>query len=173
MTSARYLELCAALLQPQDAAAVAALSLGLPEEASSGFGTKTTGGAVSSFIKAWEGWEMELRLDLAALRAAKLKRDAPVQGARRYAQADVAAKAAFGLDNPLEAEVLLDKSRWDAAQEFAGIDNFGMSAICAYYIKLLLMERQASFVVEEGFERYKEIYDGVLQAYHTGQAESE
>ena len=115
----------------------------------------------SSLINRWKEWERSLRLNLARDRAVKLKRE-PGNAPDSPMEAVTAAKHAMTIESPLEAEIFLDKSRWDAIESFIGIDIFSESAIYAYLLKLLLMERRTGFLVGEGFEEYRNLYDNIL-----------
>ena len=116
----------------------------------------------SEFLDAWREWESALRLNLARLRAAKLKREAP-EAPEFPAGAAAAAKAALAIESPLEAEIFLDRARWNAVESFQGINYFSENTIYAYLLKLLLMERRQAFKTEEGFEEYKTLYASILE----------
>ena len=118
----------------------------------------------SVFINNWKEWERVLRLNLARSRAQKLKREGGALADAPEYPADAAgvAKAALAMDSPLEAELFLDKARWDAIESFQGIDAFNENAMYAYLLKLLLMERRAAFKTEEGFTEYKALYAAIL-----------
>ena len=70
----------------------------------------------SDFIKSWHNWEETLRLNLARIRSQKLKRDISEmkEAPDLPADAATAAKTATSMDSPLEAELFLDKARWNA-----------------------------------------------------------
>jgi len=115
----------------------------------------------SAFINRWKEWERALRLNLARGRAQKLKQelhDAPVFPESAVA----AAKTAMAIDSPLEAEIFLDNARWNAISSFAGYDVFSESAVYAYLLKLLLMERRIAFNDEEGSIEYQGLYAAIL-----------
>ena len=118
----------------------------------------------SKLINHWKEWERTLRLNLAKNRALKLKRDAgaPVEAPGVPADAVLAAKNAMSIESPLEAELFLGKARWDAIESFQGINVFCETAMYAYLLKLLLMERRAAFKSEEGFTEYKGLYAAIL-----------
>jgi hypothetical protein len=80
------------------------------------------------------------------------------------AGAALAAKAALAIESPLEAELFLDKSRWDAIESLQGIDYFTRNTIFGYLLKLLLMERRSFFKAEEGFIEYKGLYASIMEA---------
>jgi hypothetical protein len=119
----------------------------------------------SSFIDGWYAWERALRLQLARYRAQSLKRDgaAPVDPPGSPPEADAAAKAALALESPLEAELLLDKARWDAIGALEGLDYFGRNTVYSYLLKLLLMERRSAFKPREGFAEYKALYASIME----------
>ena len=119
----------------------------------------------SEFIKSWHNWEEVLRLNLFRLRGQKLKRDTAEQREAPELPADAAAvaKAAINMDSPLEAELFLDKARWNAIETFEGINYFSEKMIFAYLLKLQLMERRQAFNTEEGFTEYKTLYASILE----------
>jgi hypothetical protein len=119
----------------------------------------------SAFINNWRNWERSLRLNLARYRAQRLKREggAAVDPPDYPAGAVAAAKAAAAMDSPLEAEIFLDKARWDAIELFQGIDYFSNNTLFAYLLKLRLLERRALFKAEEGFAEYKGLYASIKE----------
>ncbi|MDR0643828.1 MAG: hypothetical protein LBG05_02780 [Treponema sp.] len=123
------------------------------------------GGTVNvPFIDSWRNWERTLRLQLARFRKEKLKReDVGVEPPEHPADAVAVAKAAAGIESPLEAELFLDEARWRAIEVFQGIDYFNENVIYAYLLKLRLLERKALFKAEEGFNEYKTLYAAVAK----------
>jgi hypothetical protein len=114
----------------------------------------------SDFIKGWLEWERALRLNLVRFRSQRLKREGG-EAPDYPADAAQAAKAAAAMDSPLEAEIFLDKARWDAIERLKGLDDTGSNMVFAYLLKLILMERRSSFKTEEGFMEYKTLYDSI------------
>ena len=123
--------------------------------------------APSQFVKDWYNWEEVLRMNLARNRNQKLKRENSDQralDAPEYpADAVTAAKAALAMESPLEAELYLDKARWNAIEAIQGINYFSENTIYAYLLKLQLMERRQAFNTEEGFTEYKTLYASILE----------
>ena len=115
-------------------------------------------------IKYWKEWENTLRLNIAKGRAQKLKRDGEIltDVPDDPVDAAAAAKAALAMESPLEAEIFLDKARWDTIEEYQGTDVFSKNAMYAYLLKLLLMERRMAFNTEEGDSEYKALYAAIL-----------
>ena len=125
----------------------------------------------SDFIDNWRQWERTLRLCLARQRSQKTKREgsAPVEPPQFPADAAAAAQRAVAAwDSPLEAELGLDKARWDAIEMFQGVDYFDRNTIYAFFLKLKLLERRVSFKVEEGFAEYKSLYASILSSVEPG-----
>jgi hypothetical protein len=117
------------------------------------------------FIDAWRSWERTLRLQLARFRKERLKREgAGIEPPEYPADAVSAAKAAVGIESPLEAELFLDEARWRAIEAFQGIDYFNANVIYAYLLKLRLLERKALFKAEEGFNEYKALYTAIAES---------
>jgi hypothetical protein len=174
MTSSAFKELAENLLSEKDAALMQHLALD-PEpvgtEISDSVFIETAPPTHCSFIDKWREWERTLRLNLAKNRAHQLKQDnlinfeLPVVPTEA---ANTAAKAVFSELSPLDAEILIDKARWTAICELVGHDYFHCNNAYAYYLKLLLMERRASFNTEKGFAEYKSLYASIL-----GNAQSE
>jgi len=70
---------------------------------------------------------------------------------------------ALGAETPLEGEAIIDKARWDAVEALQGSDLFHRKTVFAHLMKLLILERQASFQAETGFSQYKSLYDSILE----------
>lgn len=156
MTSLMFKELAREHLTASDAEELDRCVLG---EQSSGFGQ-----AKSEFLKNWQKWETALRQNLAKNRAKNLRRKYEVsQDMAEYSyDTEEIAKAASAIESPLEAEIFLDKARWEIIENLQGIDAFSVNVIYAYMLKLLLMERRAAFNTEKGFIEYKKLYADIL-----------
>jgi hypothetical protein len=116
----------------------------------------------SAFINNFKEWERALRLNLARNRALKLNRDFNMDTPDYPIDAAAAAKNALAIESPLEAEIFLDKARWDVIENNQGLNTFSENAMFAYLFKLLLMERRAAFKTDEGFSEYKALYTAIL-----------
>ena len=125
----------------------------------------------SDFIDNWKEWERVLRLNLAKHRSIRTKRETSSQAEPPNYPADaavLAVRAMASAESPLEGEILLDKARWSAIEIFQGIDYFGRNTIYAYLLKLMILERRASFQTETGFSEYKSLYASILEGVQTG-----
>jgi hypothetical protein len=175
MSSAHFLELARAQLSAGDAALLAALSLD-PQPGSSDAGrpsyAEAPGPSGSGFIDRWRDWERALRLNLARLRSQRLKREGALDPPAVPAEAAAGAQQAVLAETPLEAEMILDRARWSAIEQFQGIPAFSRNVIYAYFLKLLILERRASFKAETGFAEYKSLYASILERARRGAGES-
>jgi hypothetical protein len=111
--------------------------------------------------------ERTLVLSLAHLRADRLGRHALPDHYRDMPRTGAVAKTAFEMEDPLEATRYIDQTRWGFLDDIFRLDHlFGATTVFDYLLRLQLMERKRRFDTAAGDERYKEVYDGILQAYH-------
>jgi len=162
INSAVFKAMCLKYLSKSDVAALEYCRLGISEE-----GEPLSVQQNSSFLNKWLKRERDLILTLAKLRAEKQKRTkfppSPENWQPSY-EIEIEARAISELDNPLEAELKLDRGRWEAVEKFAEGDYFGVNTVYAYLIKLLLIERRLSFKTEEGFDEYTALYAEILES---------
>ncbi|MDR1443664.1 MAG: DUF2764 domain-containing protein [Treponema sp.] len=167
MSSARFRDLAQGQLSAEDNALLGAL-----DSAPSG-PSAVPSAAGCDFIDKWRDWERALRLNLARLRSLRLKREGTADPPPVPADAAGAAQQALAAsESPLEAEALLDRARWSAIEQIQGISYFDRNTVFAYLLKLLIMERSASFKVETGFAEYKSLYASILERVRPGAGES-
>ena len=124
----------------------------------------------SDFIDGWRDWERTLRLNLARNRAVKAKREGAATAEPPALPVDAAAVAtrAVAEESPLEAEITLDKARWSAIDSLLGYEYFDRNTVFAYLLKLLILQRRASFQTETGFSEYKSLYAAILDGAQSG-----
>jgi hypothetical protein len=173
MSSEAFKELAISLMSKRDAALLKTLRLEFqpPEAGEPASYAKAAKPSGSSFIDHWREWERVLRLNLAKYRSLKTRPEgvAPVEPPAIPTDAAVtAAKAIATAESPLEAEIFIDRARWNAIESFQGNDYFGHNTIFAYLLKLLILERRASFQAETGFSEYKSLYASILENAQAG-----
>ena len=180
MSSEAFKELAKPLISKHDAALLDLVSLDLQPPVH----TDSAGSVPSSaymekaapcgsvFIDKWREWERVLRLQLAKRRAAKLgkpglegKVEPPEEPADTAAVAESVTGAAL---SPLDAEILLDKARWNAIELLQGNSYFDCNTIFAYLLKLYILERRALFQAETGFAEYKSLYASIMESVQPG-----
>jgi hypothetical protein len=170
MSSAAFKTLAKSLLDEEDSNLMECLYLDPDPYKSGDEGPSYAVNALSTgcgFIDDWREWERTLRLNIAKHRAIKIKREtgAPIEPPMFPADAvSTAVKAVVGTESPLDAEILIDRARWNAVEVLAGSDNFHRNAIFAYFLKLVLLERRESFNTEVGFAEYKSLYASILES---------
>ena len=170
MSPEAFKELARPLLSSPDAALLDLISLdpqppGPGEQGHSYVNSAPVSG--SGFIDNWREWERALRLNLAKHRSIKTKREsaAPVEPPNFPADAaSVAARAMASAESPLEGEIFIDKARWSAIEFLQGIDYFDRNTVYAYLLKLIILQRRASFQTETGFAEYKSLYASIMES---------
>jgi hypothetical protein len=160
MTSEEFLDRCGRHLGPEDLKAVEAAVL---VSAPAGPPAATAG---SPLLVRYYAWERTLRNELVRLRARKLDRPAD-PWLRTAGRDDVAARVApgvFGAGSPLEAEMLVERFRWEAIEALKVLHFFDFDSIAAYRLELQILERLARFRPEQGEARYRDTYAAILGA---------
>jgi hypothetical protein len=179
MTSDSFKALAESLLSEKDAVLMKCLSLDPdpnPDPADSKEPSYNTPAPSTgnTFIDGWREWERTLRVNLAKNRAHILKRENEVPLEIPVVPIEAlltAAKATSGEQTPLDAELLIDKARWNTICGLAGSDYFSRENVFAYYLKLVMMERKESFDTEKGFAEYKSLYASILENANTAMEE--
>ncbi|NLG35756.1 MAG: DUF2764 family protein [Lentisphaerae bacterium] len=139
---------CQGVLSEED---LAELDLLLAGEAESGR---------SGFSQAWAAADAQIRNTAARARAAKLGVEAKgyLHSHPGYAVwLDKEASDALAKANPMARELGLDGARWKFVEELALADAYGLPAVLAFAVKLMLAARWASFSEEAGRERLEQL----------------
>ena len=114
--------------------------------------------------------ERVLNLTLANLRAAKLKRPSLEEPSQSMPRTKTEATTAFEMDDPLDAALYIDRSRWgfinEIYDEMANFSYFSVNNIFAYLLKLQLLERKQVFDIKKGTDVYRELYNTVLRNFN-------
>jgi hypothetical protein len=152
-------QLCGRLAADDDLLMLESLSIA-PPEAEEG----ARRGA-SAFLSLFWRRERALRSEIAQQRAERLGRRAelPAGGPQAWdGDAQVSAKRALAAEDPLQAELSLEKDRWDWIDARSAGHRFDAEALAAYGLKLLILERLGRFSEEAGMERYESMYRTIL-----------
>ncbi len=108
------------------------------------------------FARWWTDLDTQIRNTQARLRAARLNVEAR-SWQRMHSGFDVAMEEgvldAMQHTNPRERELALDRCRWDALTERTATDPFGLETVCAYALRLQMVERWTGLDAERGLER--------------------
>lgn len=132
MSSADFFAYCEPMLSGKDARGLEAVMEGRLEEVS------------HPGVKRYRAAETQLRGAVARIRAAKIGAD-PSPFLKSFSGwdslAEKAAADAMNAANPLDCELILDKYRWHVLEDLAALDSFGMVAVYAYGLRLLIAEK--------------------------------
>lgn len=116
----------------------------------------------------YAAWEGTLRAELATLRAGRLGRQADAKGPKAVLDdwsAINTARSAFQAQTPLEGELAIERARWAFIDSASPIQLFDFQGLCAYRLKLLILERLSALSVERGEAGYREVYTAILAAH--------
>lgn len=113
-------------------------------------------------LKSWAHVNQQMRWEIARHRYLKMGRD-PAASLKESASADQAliltVKEAFQADDPLTAEKILDRFRWNFLEELTQGKFFTFELILIYALKLQILERYQNIAAgikgKEVFETYK------------------
>jgi len=115
-------------------------------------------------VSEWLNWDMELRTELAGLRA-KAKGldeslDSPKQGLNYNLAMDV-----FSAASPMDADELLESARWRRLESLEHGQYFNLEWLALYSLKLQILERRGSFDMQVGMDRVANILEKAKEAY--------
>ena len=112
-------------------------------------------------LEKWNSWERTLRNELVKMRANKKAQDGEkylVDGEFETATLEIA-REIFQASNPLDAELILNKARWDYLEELEVGHHFDIVGIIVYFLKLQILQRKLQINKEKGKTAFSEIYN--------------
>lgn len=113
----------------------------------------------NSFLKQWAVFNTKLDDAVNAQRRQKLGRQEEGGVAMREFSFENVANNAINAKNPLEAELILMRSRFDFLDEKKGFEPFSESALLSYALQLRILLRKDQFTVESGNEEYGKLFE--------------
>jgi len=119
----------------------------------------------STFFRNYCDWERSFRNELAKLRARKLdKQEDRYQRATGRADETLkAAVACFSTEDPLQAEINLERERWAAIERLSALSSFDLDFLMAYGLKLSILARLANLETKKGSAGYSRYYEDILK----------
>lgn len=119
----------------------------------------------SFFFARYCDWERSFRNELVKLRARKLetREDAYQRVTGRADEALRAAIACFSIEDPLQAEIALERERWAAIERLSALSSFDLDFLMAYGLKLSIAARLASLDAKRGSAGYSRYYEDILK----------
>jgi hypothetical protein len=155
--SSEFMELCARYLSAEDCKTVS-------DSVNMLYSEKESSKAGSRFFNYFAAWERSFRNEIARLRARRACRD--VDAHLRPTQTDddaaKAAAACFSIEDPYQAEVAVERERWNAVERFSALCSFDTDFIIAYRLKLAIAERLALLEPSTGAAGYRHLYNDIL-----------
>ncbi len=154
ITEERFNELCFRLLNKKALNALNGLTL-VPKRSSDNTGY--------TLIDAWNERERKLRLALANVRADKMKKFFDAENESVPIQLLQVARTAAEKNDPLEAEMFLNRFRLDFLEMLRPMNTFCEDFVFYYGLKLKLLLRMRCFDENKGKEEYRKIYDSIMR----------
>ncbi len=124
-------------------------------------------------VSSWLAWESGLRNAMLRIRSSKSSQDAG-QYARKdqqgndfqaFHEVSELARTASNASNPLEAELLLLKGRWNFLDSLELGHFFDIERLIVYKLKVLLLQRKNQMTVALGQEHYRLAYEAVAATF--------
>lgn len=114
----------------------------------------------TAFSKAWAAGDAQIRNTAARMRGARLGVEAKpfLKSHPGYAVwLDKEVSDALAKASPWARETGIDAARWKFAEDLARADAFGLPAVLAFAVKLMLATRRAALTDEAGRERLEQL----------------
>jgi len=120
----------------------------------------------SPFLMSYYEFERGLRNALVVYRTRATKQDAGQWTRPGDMNPDSlkAAQAAQSASDPLQAELALERERWNATERLSALSAFELDYILAYKMKLLIASRIASFDRNRGMQGFNVLYQDIVNA---------
>jgi hypothetical protein len=118
----------------------------------------------SEFLDRYVSWEKNFRNELSRLRARKLGRneEAFFRPARPADDAARSAGLCFSAEDPFQAELALERERWNAIERYSSLSAFDLDFLIAYRLKLAINQRIQRLAREAGEAGYNRLYKDIL-----------
>ena len=114
-------------------------------------------------LEKWNSWERSLRNDLVKIRAGRKGVDGDkyvASGAIETGLQNIA-RDACAAATPLEAEIILDRARWEYLENLEAGHYFDLGKLIIYYLQLQLLRRRSRLIKEKGLAAFDEIYAAI------------
>ena len=156
-SSSEFLSLCRTHLSSEDYSIV-------ESSTSSVLKSERNATSASNLVRQYISWERSLRNELSRLRARSFGKNEEefIRNTELSGEGTRTALNVFSVDDPLQAELFLERQRWNALEQMASGSDFRLDAIVAYRIKLDILERIGKYKGEIGSANYKSLYEEIL-----------
>ena len=113
----------------------------------------------NKILEKWNNWEISLRNELVKMRASKKGQDGEKYIADGFETDSLEiAREAFQASTPLDAELILNKARWDYLETLEAEHYFDLAKVIIYFLKLQILQRKLLINKEKGKTAFSEIY---------------
>ncbi len=152
MSTEAFLESCERLLKASDFQNIQRVSLNAPDPAGTGI----------ELLTRFQNAELGLRNELVKLRAKKLgiEQDRYIREETQNPLLAAAAREILEQDTPLRAEHFMNGVLWTILEDLSVGHYFDIDFLAAYFLKLQILQRRASFQVEAGEQKLESILSG-------------
>lgn len=113
----------------------------------------------------WYSWERSLRNDLVKMRAGRKGVDGDkyvASGAIETGLQNIA-REAYTASTPLEAEIILDRARWEYLENLEAGHYFDLGKLIIYFLQIQLLQRRSRIIKEKGRAAFDEIYSVITE----------
>ena len=121
----------------------------------------------NGFIKAWNIMNRNLDDAVNTRRRSSLGLDDVTGTVFRKLDIEKVCEAACSAKNPLEAEMVLMKFRYDWLEREKGLEPFSEKALISYALQLRILLRKDLFTVESGNSEYNRLFDIIQKQINT------
>ncbi len=153
LSEEEFLDCCESTVSPRDYRLLKNTSL-LPAD---------TEDSSHPVLERWNSWERSLRNDLVKIRAGRKGVDGDkyiAAGAIETGLQNIARDACTAV-TPLEAEIILDRARWEYLESLEAGHYFDLGKLIIYYLQLQLLQRRSLLIKEKGMTAFDEIYAAI------------
>lgn len=157
MAEQDFLEACARTMDKEDYREVEAVPAALVS-------AEGKARSRSEFLDIYVSWEKNFRNELSRLRARKLGRneEAFFRPAKPADDAARSASLCFSAEDPFQAELALERERWNAIERYSSLSAFDLDFLIAYRLKLAINQRIQRLAREAGEAGYNRFYKEIL-----------
>lgn len=113
------------------------------------------------FLKSWDAMNRALDDSINEQRRRNLNREEPRGVVFRELAVEQVTNAAIGAKNPLEAELILMRYRYDWLEKEKGLEPFSEKALLSYALQLRILLRKDLFSAESGNSEYRRLFDDI------------
>ena len=113
----------------------------------------------NAFLKSWNSMNSSLAGAVNDQRKVQLGRDDTSGILFRDLEVEQTCNAVMSAKNPLEAELILMKFRFDWLEREKGFEPFSEKALLSYALQLRILLRKDLFTVESGNREYNMVFD--------------